>query len=201
RTIVPDSVVSTYLVTEFPWFVGVVVFLGLIAAGMSTLEGLIQSLSVTVTNDLVANVHRAATGRDLPDRFLFVFNRGVIALLAVASFALAWWQLVAPNLSVIIFAQLGVYAYFAAAFVPVLFGTFLDDAPLQAVASATVVALVVHYGLYYTGQHYFPYYMGVAVKNPGISTALGIVAATATGGAVYLARRRRPPAAPPAGVA
>ncbi|HVS03405.1 MAG TPA: sodium:solute symporter, partial [Thermoanaerobaculia bacterium] len=47
RTIVPDSVVSTYLVTEFPWFVGVVVFLGLIAAGMSTLEGLIQSLSVT----------------------------------------------------------------------------------------------------------------------------------------------------------
>lgn len=194
RTIVPDAVVSTYLVTEFPWFVGVVVFLGLLAAGMSTLEGLIQSLSIIVTQDLVGNVHDWATGRELPDRFLFVLNRGVIAALAAASFGLSWWQLVAPNLSVIIFAQLGVYAYFAAAFVPVLFGTFLDDTPLAAVASATVVALVVHYGLYTTGHLWFPYYEGVAVKNPGIATALGVVAATVTGGAVYLvarARRRR----------
>jgi len=195
QTINPDSVVSTYLVTRFPWPVGVVVFLGLISAGMSTLEGLIQSLSIILTNDLVRNVHGAVTGRQLPDHFLFILNRGVIAALAVVSFALAWWQLVAPNLSVIIFAQLGVYAYFAAAFVPVLFGTFLDEVPLAAVAAATVVALVVHYGLYYTGQYYFPYYVGVAVKNPGISTTLGIVAATAVGGALVLldrARQRRP---------
>ncbi|HVR29204.1 MAG TPA: sodium:solute symporter, partial [Thermoanaerobaculia bacterium] len=191
RTIVPDAVISTYLVTQFPWFVGVIVFLGLIAAGMSTLEGLIQSLSIIVTNDLVANVHNAATGRELSDRFRFVFNRGVIAALALASFALAWWQLVAPNLSVIIFAQLGVYAYFAAAFVPVLFGTFLDDTPLAAVAGAAAVALLVHYGLYYTGHLWFPYYMDVAVKNPGISTALGIVAATVTGGVLYLALKAR----------
>jgi sodium/pantothenate symporter len=190
RAILPDSVVSTYLVTEFSWPVGVVVFLGLIAAGMSTLEGLIQSLSITLTNDLVGNVHRGATGRDLSDRFRFVLNRGVIALLAVVSFALAWWQLVAPDLSVIIFAQLGVYAYFAAAFVPVLFGTFLDDAPLPAVAAASFAALAVHYGLYYSGHLWFPYYVDVSVKNPGISTALGIVAATVVGGVVYLAVRR-----------
>ncbi len=50
----PDSVISTYLVIRFPWPVGVLVFLGLIAAGMSTLEGLIQSLSITITNDPVA---------------------------------------------------------------------------------------------------------------------------------------------------
>ena len=190
-TIVPDGVTSTYLVTQFPWFVGVVVFLGLIAAGMSTLEGLIQSLSVTFTNDLVANLHRAATGRSLSDRTLFVLNRVVIAILAVVSFALAWQQLVAPNLSVIIFAQLGVYAYFAAAFVPVLFGTFLKDTPAIAAAGAAVTAVTVHYGLYATGQGYLPYYMDVTVKNPGISTALGIVAATAVGGGLYLVARRR----------
>ena len=198
EVIVPDAVISTYLVTQFPWFVGVIVFLGLIAAGMSTLEGLIQSLSIILTEDLVHNVHGAVTGRELSDRFLFVFNRGVIAVLAAVSFGLAWWQLVSPDLSVIIFAQLGVYAYFAAAFVPVLFGTFLDDVPLSAVASATVVALLVHYGLYYTGHHYFPYYMDVTTKNPGIATALGVVAATVVGGVVYLAtkaRRRSEPAA------
>lgn len=98
-------------------------------------------------------------------------------------------------LSVIIFAQLGVYAYFAAAFVPVLFGTFLDDAPLSAVATAAMVALTVHYGLYYTGDAWFPYYQTTTVDNPGISTALAIVAATLAGGAVYLAARGRRPSA------
>lgn len=190
ETILPDSVTSTYLVTQFPWFIGVVVFLGLISAGMSTLEGLIQAMSIIITNDLIKNVHQAATGRALSGQFLFALNRGVIVLLAVLAFALGYWQLVAPNLSVIIFAQLGVYAYFAAAFVPVLFGTFLDDTPRVAVVVASVVAVGVHFGLYYTGQHYFPYFMDVSVKNPGISTALGIVAAVVVGGVLYGMLRR-----------
>ena len=190
ETIPPDSVTSTYLVTQFPWFVGVIVFLGLISAGMSTLEGLIQSLSIIVTNDLIKNVHDATTGRELTDRYLFVLNRVVIVALALLSFGLAWWQVVSPNLSVIIFAQLGVYAYFAAAFVPVLFGTFLHDTPKAAVVAAAVTAVVVHFGLYYTGQGYFPYYVGVSVKNPGISTALGVVAAVVVGTVLHLALRR-----------
>ncbi len=190
-TIAPDGVTSIYLVTQFPWFVGVVVFLGLISAGMSTLEGLIQSLSIIVTNDLIKNVHNAATHRELPDRYLFLLNRAVIVVLGLVSFGLAWWQLVAPNLSVIIFAQLGVYAYFAAAFVPVLFGTFLHDTPKLAVIAASVTAVVVHFGLYYTGGGWFPYYVGASVRNPGISTALGVVAALVVGGALHLALRRR----------
>jgi sodium/pantothenate symporter len=195
EAILPDSVTSTYLVTQFRWYIGVVVFLGLISAGMSTLEGLIQSMSIIITNDLVKNLHGAVTGRELSDRFLFVLNRGVIAALAALSFGLAYWQLVAPNLSVIIFAQLGVYAYFAAAFVPVLFGTFLEDTPRLAVLTAAVTAVVVHFALYYTGQHFFPYYLDVTVKNPGISTALGIVAATVIGGVLHLISRQREPEA------
>jgi sodium/pantothenate symporter len=187
----PDSVISTYLVTQFPWFVGVLVFLGLISAGMSTLEGLIQSLSIIVTNDLVKNVHETVTGRQLSGRFLFRLNRFVIAALAVVSLGLAYEQLIAPNLSVILFAQLGVYAYFAAAFVPVLFGTFLKDTPAVAAIAAAVTAVTVHFTLYYTGQAYLPYFQHVTVKNPGISTALGIVAALLVGGGLYLAARWR----------
>ncbi len=189
RAIAPDSVISTYLVTQFPWFVGVIVFLGLISAGMSTLEGLIQSMSLIITNDLIKNVHAAVTGGELSGRLLFVLNRVVIVGLAVVSFALAYRQLIAPNLSVIIFAQLGVYAFFAAAFIPVLFGTFLKDTPPVAAIAAAVTAVSVHYVLYYTGQEYFPYFVGVSVKNPGISTAIGIVAATVVGGALYLLAR------------
>ncbi|MCG8461310.1 MAG: hypothetical protein MI919_33915, partial [Holophagales bacterium] len=169
----------------FPWFVAVIVFLGLIAAGMSTLEGLIQSLSIILTNDLVANLYRSARGKELPGHFLFRLNRVVIVGLAVVSLALAYQQLIAPNLSVVIFAQTGVYAYFAAAFVPVLFGTFLPRTPKVAAIAAAVTAVAVHFVLYYTGQHYLPYFEGVAVKNPGISTALGIVAALLVGGVLY----------------
>lgn len=190
-TIAPDSVTATYLVTQFHWVVGVLVFLGLISAGMSTLEGLIQSLSIILTNDLIHNVHRMSTGREIPDRALFLLNRGVITLLAVVSLGLAHQQLIEPNLSVIIFAQLGVYAYFAAAFVPVLFGTFLPDTPKVATFTAAVVAVAVHFGVYLTGHAWFPYYQGVTVKNPGISTALGVVAATVVGGLLHLAFRDR----------
>ncbi len=191
QTIVPDAVTSTYLVTRFPWYVGVFVFLGLISAGMSTLEGLIQSLSIIITSDLIKNLYARRTGREPAEHWLFRLNRIVIAALAVVSFGLAYWQLVAPNLSVIIFAQLGVYAYFAAAFVPVLFGTFLQDTPRIAAVAASVTAVTVHFALYYTGQHYFPYYVGQAVRNPGISTALGVVAATLVGGFLYFAFRGR----------
>lgn len=186
ETIAPDSVIATYLTTQFPWFVAVLVFLGLIAAGMSTLEGLIQSLSVIITNDLIDNVHQAAKGERLSEDFRFRLNRGVIVGLALISLALAHQQLISPNLSVIIFAQLGVYAYFAAAFVPVLFGTFLPKTPKAAAIAPAVTAVVVHFALYYTGDSFFPYYMDVSVKNPGISTALGIVAALVVGGILYV---------------
>ena len=191
EAIAPDSVTSTYLVTQFPWFVGVIVFLGLIAAGMSTLEGLIQSLSIIITNDLIGNVYAASTGRRIGGSALFRLNRAVIVALALVSLVLAYQQLIAPNLSVIIFAQLGVYAYFAAAFVPVFFGTFFEKTPKIAAIAAAVTAVAVHFALYYTGQHYFPYFEGVSVKNPGISTALGIVAAVLVGTVLYFAAGKK----------
>ncbi|MEJ2004502.1 MAG: sodium:solute symporter, partial [Cyclobacteriaceae bacterium] len=42
-----DSIVSAYVVSKFSVYVGLLVILGLISAGLSTLEGLIQSLSST----------------------------------------------------------------------------------------------------------------------------------------------------------
>ena len=50
---------------------------------------------------------------------------------------------------------------------------------MQMVPQAALTAVAVHFTLYYTGQHYFPYYIDVSVKNPGISAALAIVAAAA----------------------
>ena len=123
-----DGIVPAYVVREFPVWLGLVVVMGLISAGLSTLEGLIQALATTLTTDLID----AAGGRWLPagraarDACVADDRTGrAIVLLAVVAAFLSWHQLLHPKLSVAIFAQNGVYAYFSAAFVPILFGMFL----------------------------------------------------------------------------
>ena len=175
----PDGIVSAYVVTRFPVYVGLVVVMGLIAAGISTLEGLIQSVSTTVTVDLLGAFSR------LGDSVLA--NRLVIGALGAVSGLLSWRQLVKPDLSVAIFAQNGVYAYFAAAFVPVLFGTFLREVPRAAPVAATLAAVAVHFAVYY-GR--VTSYMQAPVRNPAVPGALAILAALAVGGALTLVLRR-----------
>jgi sodium/pantothenate symporter len=53
-----DGIISAYVVAAFvdsrvAVFVGLIVILGLISAGISTLEGLIQSVSTTITSDII----------------------------------------------------------------------------------------------------------------------------------------------------
>ncbi len=179
-----DAILSAYVVQEFPVWIGLVVVLGLISAGISTLEGLIQSLSTTITNDLLPPLSSGVRG--LADKKRMQLNRLVIILLAAVSGYFSYQQLVAPNLSVAIFAQNGVYAYFAAAFVPVLFGMFLPQAGLRVVAPASVMALVVHFVVYYAE---LTPWMQAAVKNPAIPASLAITASLLTGGILYLLKK------------
>ena len=183
-----DKLMSAYVVREFPVYIGLLVILGLISAGISTLESLIQSLSSTITADIIKPLLPATAfagaggfGREI------LLNRAVIAALGGVAIWLSYDQFVNAKLSVAIFAQTGVYAYFAAAFVPVSFGIFLRDAPRVAVTVASVTALLVHFAVYF-GR--LTPYMQAPVRNPGVSAALGILASVAVGGALYLARRR-----------
>ena len=173
-----DGLVSAYVVSEFPVYVGLVVVLGLLSAGLSTLEGLIQSLSSTITSDLI----RPLAGKKLypegkENREMLV-NKLVIVVLAVASFFFSRQQLLHPNLSVGIFAQNGVYAYFSAAFVPVLFGMFFRQARLTTVWLASLVALVVHFGVYY--GNITPYMQG-PVNNPAIASTIALLSSVGVG--------------------
>ncbi len=176
----PDDLMAAYVVREFPVYAGVVVILGLLSAGISTLEGLIQSLSTTLTSDIL----RPVFGRFFPReqgaraRFEVRLNRGVIAALAVAALVLSYDQLVDPSVSVAIFAQYGVYAYFAAAFVPTILGIFGRDVPRAAPVAASLAALLVHFSVYY-GR--LTPYMQTPVRNPGVAAALAIVASVVVG--------------------
>lgn len=173
-----DAIMSTYIASQFSPPMGLVLMLGLLSAGLATLEGLIQSLSITITSDLV----KPLLGGRLPLSEVRM-NRVVIAGLGVVSVLVSWQQLTHPDLSVGIFAQNGVYAYFAAMFVPVLFGTFLKNVPARVPLAAALTALLVHFGVYY-GR--LTPYMAEGTRNPGISAALAILAAVAVGGTLQL---------------
>ncbi|MEM1219091.1 MAG: sodium:solute symporter [Bacteroidota bacterium] len=182
-----DGIISAYVVQEFPVYVGLIVIVGLLSAGLSTLEGLIQSVSTTITADII----KPLTGDWLADtdagnrRGIFL-NKVVIIALGLVSIWLSYDQLVNPSLSVGIFAQNGVYAYFSAAFVPVLLGIFFQDVPKMAPIAASLVAIVVHFSVYYGGIG--PYMQG-AVKNPAIAATFAILAALTTGAILYAVAR------------
>lgn len=177
-----DGVLSAYVVKKFTAGIGIIVVMGLISAGLSTLEGLIQSLSTTITQDVIRSIFGE------PKIQPVILNRLTIVFLAVVSFVFSWQQLVSPDLSVGIFAQNGVYAYFSAAFVPVLFGTFLKHVPVHIPFISSVSAIVIHFSVYY-GR--LTPYMQEEIRNPAIASTLAILGSLAIGLILYAYARSK----------
>lgn len=168
-----DGLVSAYVVSEFPVYVGLIVVMGLISAGLSTLEGLVQTLSTTVTKDILQPLAGERLGMNDEKSNSVLINKIVIVVMAVATVAISWDQIVNPKLSVGIFAQNGVYAYFSAAFVPIIFGMFFKGVSLRAVFAASVVAVVSHFTMYYAMLP-VPFTRATG-ENPGVAAAVAIM--------------------------
>jgi sodium/pantothenate symporter len=182
-----DGVIPAYVVKIFSqgWVaisIGLVVILGLISAGLSTIEGLIQSLSTTITSDII----KPLFGKHITnDRKYIVINRIVIVGMAIASFMAARSQILHPNLSVAIFAQNGVYSFFSIAFIPIVFGIFIKNTSLKTAVTGSLTALVVYFLVYYVSPWmintyefsfgYFDKYFTGKVQNPAIAAASAII--------------------------
>ncbi|MDX9848210.1 MAG: hypothetical protein RBT74_14605 [Tenuifilaceae bacterium] len=192
-----DSIIPTYVIHIFSkgWvalLVGLFVILGLISAGMSTLEGLIQSLSTSITNDIINPLFgKSISG----DKSYIKINRMAIVVLAVFAFILSRQQLISPNLSVAIFAQNGVYAYFSVIFIPIVLGIFGKSVSLKAPLWASITALATHFGVYYglpylvnneiANLGYFNKYFVGTIHNPAIAAASAIVLSAIVGLVLY----------------
>ncbi|NOX17219.1 MAG: sodium:solute symporter [Chlorobi bacterium] len=174
-----DGIVSAYVVKEFPVFIGLIVVMGLISAGLSTLEGLIQSLSSTITNDIIKPIFLKNEAKKT-----IAVNRMAVAFLGVVSALLSYNQLVNPKLSVAIFAQNGVYAFFAAAFLPILLGMFRGKIKKSVPITASITALVVHFIMYY-GKIAVPFTKSTG-ENPGVAAATAIIVSLLIAGSIYL---------------
>ncbi|MFO7720100.1 MAG: sodium:solute symporter [Gillisia sp.] len=178
-----DELVSAYVVKTFSAGAGVIIVAGLISAGLSTLENLIQSLSTTISTDLITPLFPAV--KKIP---AVTLNKIVIIALAIVSFLLSYDQIINPAVSVAIFAQNGVYAYFAAAFVPVLFGIYFKKVSKNAVFIASVSAVSLHFIIYY-GR--ITPYMQEPVNNPGVSAAIAILCSFLIGNFLYLISKKK----------
>lgn len=175
-----DGIIPAYVVREFSIWTALIIIIGLLSSGLATLEGLIQSISTTITTDIVGVAFKQKSSENEASRQgnLIFFNKLVIVVLAIITFLLARDQLLHPKLSVGIFAQLGVYAFFSTAFVPVSFGIFFKDTPRLAVVAAAVVAVTVHFGTYFGGIS--PYLQG-AVRNPAVAATYAILSSVTVG--------------------
>jgi len=156
-----DTVVRDYLVHEFSssvWgsYVLVFIFITLLAAGMSTLDGILVALSAMVVTDIVRPVLGTEASGLALSRWVLV-GVGAIGLL------LAW----NPPPLIGLFAQKGVYGLAAASLVPVLFGVLVRrPVPLWVVAGAAAIGLAGHLLLN----------LGFGVLNPAVSASLAIFA-------------------------
>lgn len=173
-----DGVMSAYVVTAFKPAMSLFLVIGLIASGVATLESLIQSISTTITSDIIKTLNGKA---ELKNELLI--NKIVIGMMALITMIVSYNQLIHPDLSVGILAQNGVYASFSAAFVPLLFGMFLKNVHKAAPITASVVAILVHFSVYY-GR--LTPYMQEPVRNPGVASAIAILSSIVVGAVVYL---------------
>lgn len=176
-----QSVVLDYLPTVFSPLVVTFIFVSLLAAGMSTLDGILVSISAVVVQDLYL-----AMGDDSDERTAkgLALSRYVLVAVGVVSLLLAW----NPPASLGIFAQQGVYALVAASAAPLLVGIFVpryEDG--RVVLGLAAAAIVLHFG----GQVAFD------IANPSVSAGLAIVITVVAGFGVALWSIRNDPAPAP----
>ena len=147
-----DLVMMVYVGETFsPWLVAVI-SMTLLAAGMSTLDGILIALSSIVANDLFLNLTEDNLLADKSDEekshIAHRFGQGLLIALGIATFVIA---LDPPEL-LGIFGQVGVYGIVAASSVPILAGILFDDLDTTAIFASALVGIGFHLALYLLGM-------------------------------------------------
>ncbi len=164
-----DLVMTMFLKSAFPEWVFTIVSIVLLAAAMSTLDGLLVSMSTITANDLVLNVMGDASHRTEEENMAIAFKAShvVLVVIAVAAFLV---NLQPPKL-LGIFGQTGVYGLTAAAAPPLLLGVLFRRVPLILAWSGSVVAITVHFVLFFKGDEWLPG-VNLTFGNPGVTASL-----------------------------
>lgn len=160
-----DLVVAVYIAETFPAPLVAVISVALMAAGMSTLDGILVALSSIAGNDLFLALTRnnllADTTDERRSQLAHRASQIILVGMGVAAFAIA----LDPPALLGIFGQLGVYGIIAASAVPILLGILTPSGYTGTAAAATVTGLGLHLALYLSGFD----------PNPAVTATWGIL--------------------------
>lgn len=169
-----DLVMTVYLQYAFPDGLFTVISVVLLAAAMSTLDGLLVGISTITANDLVLNLLNrwGGTRYDQEQKMRFALRVSHVVLILIA--VLTFWVTLYPPPLLGIFGQVGVYGLVLAAVPPLLAGVLFKKPSLPLVWAMSLLALAVHFGLYFFGKKLFPE-STLAFENPGLTAAFGLL--------------------------
>ncbi|MCB9544745.1 MAG: hypothetical protein H6706_02485 [Myxococcales bacterium] len=185
-----DRIMATWLASQFGDASFVLISVALVAAGMSTLDGILVAMSTIAGSDLVLPLveRRWLAGRPAEARARFGWRAGQVTLVLMG--AAAWLICLHPPKLLGLFGQLGVYGLFAGAVGPVVLAIARprDARRFRRVAQATALTGAGgHFALYLGGLH----------PNPGVTATWAILAAALVGvlGSLWVVRAGAPAAA------
>ncbi len=184
-----DGVVMAYVTHTFSPTMIAIITVALMAAGMSTLDGILVALSTIAGRDLYLGVAERRWLRDASEeqksRAAHRASKLILVALGLVAFAIS----VHPPHLLGIFGQIGVYGIVAASAAPILFGILLPRFDATGALASSMIGLGTHFVLYAIGFS----------ANPAVTATWGILAsvgaATAVGAIGRISLRRNKPAA------
>jgi sodium/pantothenate symporter len=168
-----DSVMAVYIADTFSGPLLAFISVALVAAGMSTLDGILVALSSIAANDLFLGLTENTLLKGKSEEQKAVLAHRASQVILVAMGAVAFSIALHPPALLGFFGQLGVYGLVAASTAPVLFGVLITDAgrqvPTRWMFFASATAMALHFALYGWAD----------IRNPAVTATYGILASVA----------------------
>jgi SSS family solute:Na+ symporter/sodium/pantothenate symporter len=192
-----DAVMTVYVTETFPPWVVAFITVALLAASMSTLDGILVAMSSIAANDLFLNLTRNNLLRTMSAHqqahTAHRASQAILVAIGLLAFAISY----DPPRLLGIFGQVGVYGLIAASTIPILFGVLFRSFGKIAATTSAVVGMVVHFALYRWGWRaessgvdlqawaresglmgllFDDSAVQLGMRNPGVTATYGLVA-------------------------
>jgi sodium/pantothenate symporter len=182
-----DQVTSLYIAKSFHPAITSLVSIALLAAGMSTLDGILVALTAIFSNDLYLNLRKSSLeSLDRQARLKLALRVSQLTLvgLGILAYVLCLQQYYSKSLSIAIYAQTWIYAFCNVSVFPLICGMFDFQIRRSSVFLAAFISVATHLSLRfipslslftndpslrYPGDHI----------NPGLTAGVGILAGLA----------------------
>ena len=192
KLVAVDRVVPTYIAANFSSGIQVLISIGLLCAGISTLEGLLLALSAIFSSDIYLTLRPLnPETREEDLKKALRFGRVALVIVGVGCVALSVWQLNNPTGgSVAIFAQYGVYLLFTATFLPIACGLFLPRVTTSLVTAGVIASTACYFipAIIHKVAPQAPFFS--MANNPAVLATCGIIAGWLVVGVGLLRKNR-----------